>query len=107
MGLHRDGGLIGGCEFSFVLGGGGCAFVLVDLEARHNLIYNGVGVVEAQFVNRSDFFPEFKVSFSEVVSEVIPCFVRRIGAFPRPDVVFENSLSVEDNEGEVYCLTMG
>ena len=32
----------------YVLGGGGCAFVLVYLEARHHLIYACVGVVEAQ-----------------------------------------------------------
>ena len=81
-------------------------FVLVDLELRHHLIYDGVGLVEVQFVNCSAGFPEFKVSFLEVVFEVIPCFVLRIGAFPRPDVVFENSLSMEDYEGEVYCLTM-
>ena len=43
----------------------------------------------------------------EVVLEVIPCFVIRIGAFPRPDVVFKDLLFVEDNEGEVYCLTLG
>ena len=90
-----------------MLGGDGCAFVLVDLVLCHNLIYNGVDVVEAQFVNRSASFSEFKVSFLEVVLEVIPYFVHRIGAFPRPYVVFENSLSVEDNEGEVCCLTLG
>ena len=44
---------------------------------------------------------------SEVVLEVIPCFVRQIVAFPRPDTVFENSLSVKDNEGSVYSLTLG
>ena len=80
-----------------MLGGYGCALVLVDLRARHNLIYNGVGVVEAQFVNHSAGFPVFKLSFLEVVFEVIPCFVRRVGAFPRLDVVFEDSLFVEDN----------
>ena len=87
--------------------GCGCAFFLVDLEVRHHLIYDGIGIAEAQFFNCSTGFPEFKVSFSEVVSEVIPCFVRRIGAFPRPDVVFEYSFSVEDNKGEVYCLDLG
>ena len=90
-----------------MLGGGGCAFVLVDLETRHNLIYDGVGVVEAQFVNCSAGFPEFKVSFSEVVLEFSPSLVCRIGAFPRPDVVFEYFFSVEDNKGEVYCLALG
>ena len=82
-------------------------FVLVNFYARHHLIYNSVGIVEAQFVNCSAGFPKFKVSSSEVVIEVIPCFVRWIGAFPRPDVVFENLLSVEDNKGEVYFLTLG
>ena len=89
-----------------MLGDGGCEFVLIDLEARHHLIYNGAGVVEAQFVNPEKDLPEFKVSFSEVVLEVVPCFVRQIGAFPPLDVAFENSLSVEDNESEVYCLTL-
>ena len=77
-----------------MLGDGGCEFVLIDLEARHHLIYDGVGIVGAQFINRSTSFPDFKVSFSEVMFEVIPCFVLRIGAFPCPDVVFENSLFV-------------
>ena len=90
-----------------MLGGGGCAFSLVDLEVLHHLIYNGIGVVESQFVNSSTGFPDFKVSFSEVVLEFIPCFVLRIGAFPRPFVVFENSLSPKDNKGKVYCLTLG
>ena len=107
LGLYCGVGLTGRCKFGCVLGGGGCAFVLVDLEVHHNLIYDGVGVVEAQFVNPSASFPEFKVSFTEVVLEVIPCFVRHIGEFPRLDVVFESSLSVEDNKGKVYCLTLG
>ena len=89
-----------------MLGGDGCAFVLVDLVLCHNLIYNGVDVVEAQFVNRSASFSEFKVSLLEVVLEVIPYFVHRIGAFPRPYVVFEYLLPVEDNKGKVYCLTL-
>ena len=105
--IHRGVDLIGRCEFGYVLGDGGCTFVLVNLEVHHHLIYDGVGVVEAQFVNSSAGFPKFKVSFAEVMLEFIPCFVRRIGAFPRPDVVFESSLYVEDNEVEVYCLTLG
>ena len=90
-----------------MLGGGGCTFILVDLEARHNLIYDGVGVVKSQSVNCATGFHEFKVSFSEAVLEVVPYFVLQIGAFPRPYVVFEYSLSVEDNEGKVYRLTLG
>ena len=90
-----------------MLGGGGCAFVLINLEARHNLIYSGVGVVKYQFVNCADGFREFKASFSVVVTEVFPYFIRQIGAFPRPDVVFEDSFLVEDNEGKVYCLSLG
>ena len=42
----------------------------------------------------------------EVMFEIFPCFVRLVCAFPRPDVVFEYSLPVEDNEGKVYCLTL-
>ena len=48
LGLHRVVGLIGGCEFDCLLGGGGCVFILVDSEACHHLIYDGVGDVEAQ-----------------------------------------------------------
>ena len=87
--------------------GCGCAFVLVDLEARNHLIHDGVGVVEAQFINCSSGFSEFKVSFTEVVFKIVPCFVRLVGAFPRLDVVFEYSLPIEDNEGKVYCLDLG
>ena len=105
--LHHVVGFIDGCEFVWVLGGGGCAFFLVDLEVRHHLIYDGIGIAEAQFVNCSTGFPEFKVSFSEAVPEVVPCFVLRIGAFLHLDVVFEDLLSMDNNEGEVYCLTMG
>ena len=106
LGIHCGVGLIGGCKFGCVLGGGGCAFFLVNFEARHHFIYCGGGFVEAQFVNRSASFPEFKVSFLEVVLEVISFFVHPIGAFPRLYVVFENSLSVEENKGEFYCLTL-
>ena len=88
--LHHGVGMIGGCEFGFMLGGGGCAFVLVNLEAHHHLVYNGVALVESQFVNRSAGFPEFKASFLEVVLEVISCFVLRIGAFTRLNVIFED-----------------
>ena len=38
--------------------------------------------------------------------EIVPCFVRVVGAFPRPDVIFEDLLHVEDNKGKVYCLTV-
>ena len=107
LGLHRGVGLIGGCEFGCMLGGGGCAFVFVNLEAHHHLIYDVVGVVESQSINCSSSLPEFKVSFPEVVLGIFTSLVRRIGAFPRPDVVFEDSLSVEDKKGEVYCLTLG
>ena len=107
LALHCDVDLIGGCGFGCVLGGVGCAFVLVDLEAIHHLIYYDVGVLEAQFINRSASFPKLKASFPEVVFEVIPCFVRHIDVFPRLDVVFENSLFVDDKKGKVYCLTLG
>ena len=107
LGLHRGVGMIGGCKFSCMLGGGSCAFVLVDLEALHHFIYDGVDVLESQFVNHYASFSDLRVSFSEVVFEIIPFFIRLICAFPRTDVVFENSLFVEDNKGKVYCLTLG
>ena len=46
------------------------------------------------------------MSFTEVMFEIFSCFVHLFGAFPRPDVIFEYLLPVEDNEGEVYCLTL-
>ena len=61
------------------------------------MIYDGVGVVKSQFFNCASGFPEFKVRFSAVVLEVVPCFVRGIGAFPHPDVIFEDLMSVKDN----------
>ena len=106
MGLNRDVGLVCGCEFGSILGGGVLLFVLVNLEVLHHLIYDGAGVVESQFVNRSAGLYELKVSFLEVVLEIIPCFLRRSGLFPHTDVVFENSLFVEDNECKVYYLTL-
>ena len=89
-----------------MLCGCGCAFVFVYLEARHHLVHNGVGVVKAQFINYPSSFSEFKVSFSEVKFEVVPHFVRLVCALPRSDVIFEDLLPVEDNEGEVDCLTL-
>ena len=38
LGLHCDVDLIGGCGFGCVLGGVGCAFVLVDLEAIPSMV---------------------------------------------------------------------
>ena len=89
-----------------MLCGCGCAFVFVDLEAHHHLVHDGVGVVESQFVNCTSSLSEFKVIFAEVIIKIVSCFVRSVGAFPRPDVVFEDSLPVEDNEGEVNCLNL-
>ena len=86
--------------------GCGYAFVLVDLEARHHLIHDSVGVVEAQFVNSSSGFSDLNVSFTEVVFKIVPCFIRLVGAFPRPYFVFEDFLPVEDNKGKVYCLNL-
>ena len=106
LGLHCVVGLIGGSKFGGVFCGCGCAFVPIDLEARHHLIHDGAGVVEAQFVNCSSGFSEFKVSFTEVVFKIVPCFVRLVGAFPRSDVILEDLLPVEDNESKVYCLTL-
>ena len=77
-----------------MLGSGACAFIFINLEAHHNLIYNGVGILESKFIDRSACFSELKVSFSEVVLEMFPIFVRRSGAFPRTYVVFEHLLFV-------------
>ena len=73
-----------------MLCGCGCALAFVDLDAHHHLVHNGVGVVEAQFIHFPSNFPEFKVSFSEVIFEIVSCFVRLVCTFPRPDVVFED-----------------
>ena len=89
-----------------MLCGCGCAFIVVELEAHHHLVHDSVGVVEAHFVNRYSSFSEFKVNFTEFMFEIVPCFVRWVGEFPHPDVIFEDSLPVEDNKGEVYCLTL-
>ena len=106
LGLHCGVGLIGGSEYGGVLCGCGCTFILVYLEAHHHLIHDGLGVVESQFVNRSPGLSDFKVRFTEVVFKIVPCFVRLAGAFPRPDVVFEYSLPVEDNKGNIYYLIL-
>ena len=92
--LHSSFGLIGGCKFSCVLGSGGCTFVFVNLESCHHLIYDGVGVMvmESKFVDCSASLSELKVSLSEIVLEISPSLVHRIGAFPPTDVVFANSL---------------
>ena len=42
----------------------------------------------------------------EVVFKNVPCLVRPVGAFPHPDVVFEDSLPAEDSKIEVYCLNL-
>ena len=98
--------MIGGSNFGGVLCGCGFALVFVDSEARHHLFHNGVGVVEAQFINYPSSLSEFKVSFAEVMFEIVPFFVRLVCAFPHPDVVFEDFLPVEDNQGKVHCLTL-
>ena len=89
--LHCSVGLIGEYAFGCMLGGGGCAFVFVDLEACHNLIYNDVGVVESKFSNSYTSLSDIKVGLSEVVFEMLPSIVRRSGVFPRTDFIFENS----------------
>ena len=89
-----------------MLFGCGWTLVFVDLEAHHNLVHNGIGVVKAQCINCPSGFSEFKVSFVEVMFEIVPCFVCLVCALPRLDVIFEDSLHVGDNEGEVDCLTL-
>ena len=54
--LHCGIDLIYRCKLGCVLGCGGCVFILFDLEARHHLIYDGLAIVEAQFVNCSAGF---------------------------------------------------
>ena len=49
--IHYGVGLIGGRECGSMFCGGGCEFVFVDLEALHHLVDNGVGVVEAEFID--------------------------------------------------------
>ena len=70
------------------------------------MIHYGVGIVESQFVNFSSVFSEFKASFTEVAFKIVPCFVCLVGAFSRPDVVFEDSLPVENNKGKIYFLNL-
>ena len=89
-----------------MLCGCGCALVFVNLEACHHLVHNGYGVVKSQFINFPSSLSEFNMSFAEVMFEIIPCFLHLVYALPRPDIVFEDSLPVEDDEGEVYCLNL-
>ena len=105
--LHCGVGLIGRRECGRLLCGCGNALVFVNLEACHHLVDNGVGVLEAEFINSTSCFLEFKVSFAEVVFEVVPHFVCLVCALPCSDVIFEDSLPVEDDKGEFDCLTLG
>ena len=104
--LHHGVGLIGLRKFGSVLCGCGSALVFVDLEARHYLVHNGVGVVKAEFINRTSCFSEFNVRFAEVMFEVVPCLVCLVCALPRSDVIFEDSLYFKDDKGEVDFLTL-
>ena len=72
----------------------GRMFVFVNLEACHHLVDNGVVVVEAEFIDGTSCFSEFKVRFAEVVLEFFPRFVCLVCAFPRSDVIFEDPLLV-------------
>ena len=77
-----------------MLCGCGSVFVFVDLDARHHLVDNGVGVVEAEFANSTSCFSEFKVRFAEVMFEFVPRLLCLVCALPRLDVIFEDSLPV-------------
>ena len=77
-----------------MLRGCGRAFVFFYLEAHHHLVNNGVGVVEAEFIDSNSYFSEFKVSFAEVVLEVFSIFLCLVCAFLRSDVIFEEPLLV-------------
>ena len=57
-----------------MLCGCGSALVFFDLEVRHHLVHNGIGVVKSKFINCTSCFSEFKVSFAEVMFEVAPYF---------------------------------
>ena len=98
--------MIDGSEFGGVLCDCGCVLVFVDLEVRHHLVQNGVGVVKNQCINCPSGLSEFKVRFAEVMFEIVPNFVRLVCELPRSDVIFEDLLPVEDNEGEVDFLTL-
>ena len=99
--------MIGGYKCGSLLCGCGQAFVFVDLEARHHLIENGIGVVEAGFIDSASCFLEFKVSVTEVVLEVAPHLVCVVCTFTRADFIFEDPLFVQDDEGEVDCFDLG
>ena len=105
--LHRGIGLIGRRECGSVLCGCGRALVFVNLEARHNLIENSVVVVEAEFTDGASCSSEFKVRFTEIVLEFDPRLVCVVCMFPRADVIFEDPLFVQDDEGKVDCLDLG
>ena len=92
--LHCGIGLIGRCECGSMFCGCGSALVFVNLEARHDMVHNGVGVVEDEFINHTSCSSEFKVSLAEVMFEIVPHFVCLVCALPRSDVIFEDLLSV-------------
>ena len=92
--LHCGVGMIGGRKCGSALCGCGSALVFVDLEERHNLVENGVDVMEAEFINSTSCFSESKMSFTGVVFEVVPSFVCLVCALPCSDVIFEDSLPV-------------
>ena len=63
--------------------------------------------MEDELIDSASCFSEFKVSFTEVVLEVDPRLVCVFCTFPRADVIFEDPLFVQDDEGEVDCLDLG
>ena len=76
-----------------MLCGCGRAFVFVDLEARNHLIDNGVGVVEAKFIDGASCFSDFKVSFAEVVLEFETRLVCVVCTFSCSDVSWVTKIS--------------
>ena len=90
-----------------MLCGCGHAFVFINLEARHHLINNGIGVLEDELVDGAYCFSEFKVIFAEVVLEVGPRLVCVVCTFSCADVIFEDPLFLQDDKGEVDCLDLG
>ena len=54
--LHRGVGMIGRRKCGSMLCDGGHAFVFINLEVCHHVVDNGVGVVEAGFIDGTSCF---------------------------------------------------
>ena len=54
--------------------------------------------MEAKFIDGAACLSDFRVSFAEVVLEVVPHLVCVVCTFPRADVMFEYPLFVQDDK---------